>query len=153
MKTSWMPEQDSASLPCSVSQNYTLQCSVLPHYSAFLIQNNTVQCFVIPPNGAVFSFSLNWPFGLIQSLGCKVCQLYLCLCHRRKLTYRWTGDFWLKEYRLYCHSSRHFWGFVALMIFSVLIFVCFWVFANQQTEPNNGGVSRGRVCGCGCWGQ
>ena len=26
-----------------------------------------------------------------------------------------------------------------------------WVFAIQPKFVHNGGVSRGRVCGCGCW--
>ena len=71
----------------------------------------------------------------------------VCLCHTWKPASRWTGDFW---------SVANNW--IPLDIFMFCCFnnyfafkkLGFWVFANQPTV-HNGGVSRGRLCGCGCW--
>ena len=86
----------------------------------------------------------------IRNVRLFVC-LSACVCHREKPTSHRTGNFWSKGISLILafHHNILVFCFV-LMIFSVLSFFWFSVLVIQPTV-HNGGVGRGRVCGCGCW--
>ena len=56
-----------------------------------------------------------------------------------------------RAYSKYWHTSGRFWVLYFQWFYEFWILVMgFGVFANQP-NVHNGGVNKGRVCGCGCW--
>ena len=84
------------------------------------------------------------------------------MCHRPGPGTAWTGDFWLKCIaKLKMLETLFFWKvwtfLKVLKYFWILGKYAGWflktkivVLVNQRTL-HSGGVSRGRVDGCGCW--
>ena len=68
----------------------------------------------------------------------------LSVCSRLKTRSQWIGDFWSKRVILTLTYLSRFSGFTIQFFSSD-----FWVFAIQPTV-HRGGVSKWRVCGCGC---
>ena len=120
-------------------------------YNEFDLFFNDLSCTVVPKHFIAkihkhqavnkISFSLYWPTGLIQSR----CTSVTCP-HLETLFAGGLENFGRRVYRKYWNTSRRF--HVCVWLDDFLIF--FWVFANEPTV-HKGGVSRGRVCGCGSW--
>ena len=99
-------------------------------------------------------FLLNRPLRRFsQRVAMSVCLsvcLSVCVCHRKTPTSRRRKNFWLNGELLIlaCIDIIFFFFFFQSMICCV-----FSTFLGFRSQPNvdNGGVSRGRVCGCGCW--
>ena len=102
----------------------------------------------VSPVWGIFTESALWANSFSKSR----CPNVVCVCHRGKLAPRWTGDFRSRSVSLilaYLHSQV-FCRFDDILRFEEKTSSVFWIFANQPTV-HDGGVSRGRVWGCGCW--
>ena len=68
----------------------------------------------------------------------------------KKTTYGGSGDFWSKGVSLILACNDTF--FLIFFLRFTTFFVCFWTHPIvSQPTVDNVGVSRRRVCGCGCW--
>ena len=83
----------------------------------------------------------------IQTISCNVCDLSVCPCLETPLL---DWRLLVKECIAIIGIPLEIFDFSGLMIFSILYFLASFVFANLPTVHSEV-VSRGRVCGCGCW--